>query len=145
VPLCPCDRRPTLSHLEFLFGSLLARAAGLGPEAQAPPCVDWRFPAWHKAPTHRLALAVLLVAILVTLVPLVHSSPPDPTWVAGVWDNADYDDVVALAAAGSGVADAYVSPFLVVLAPLGLVQDLATGVWAACPLAFDQPRAPPAA
>jgi hypothetical protein len=97
VPLCPCDRKPTLSHLEFLFGSLLARAAGLGPEAQAPPCVDWRFPAWHKAPTHRLALAVLLVAILVTLVPLAHSSPPDPTLVAGVWDNADYDDVVALA------------------------------------------------
>jgi hypothetical protein len=41
----------------------------------------------------RLA-ASLLASVLVTLVPLAHFSPPDPTWIAGLYDNADHDDAV---------------------------------------------------
>ena len=84
--------------------------------------------------------------ILAVLGPVAHSTPPDPTWVAGVWDDADHDDVVTLVTAGNSVADASrLSPFPIVLVPLDLVQELATGVLPACPLAFDQPRAPPTA
>ena len=41
----------------------------------------------------RLA-ASLLASVLVTLVPLAHFSPPDPTWIAGLYDDADHDDAV---------------------------------------------------
>ena len=41
----------------------------------------------------KLAVVVLLVAV-VALPVLAHASAPDPSWIAGFWDNADYDDVV---------------------------------------------------
>jgi hypothetical protein len=31
---------------------------------------------------------------LATTPPLCHASPPDPTWVGGLYDDADHDDVV---------------------------------------------------
>ena len=37
----------------------------------------------------------LLLALL-ALVPLAYASPPDQTWVAGIYDAADYDNVVWL-------------------------------------------------
>jgi hypothetical protein len=39
-------------------------------------------------------IAVLLLLSIVALTPLCHASPPDPTWIAGLYDDADYDDVV---------------------------------------------------
>jgi hypothetical protein len=39
-------------------------------------------------------LALGLVASLTVLPSLCHASPPDPTWVAGLYDDADHDDVV---------------------------------------------------
>jgi hypothetical protein len=38
--------------------------------------------------------AMLLASVLVTLVPLAHFSPPDPTWIAGLYDDADHDAAV---------------------------------------------------
>src|SRR5262245_3167569 len=40
------------------------------------------------------ALALLVLAVVAGLVPLAHASPPDPTWIAGFYDGADFDDVV---------------------------------------------------
>jgi hypothetical protein len=37
---------------------------------------------------------MLLAGLLVGLVPLAHASPPDETWISGLYDNGDYDDVV---------------------------------------------------
>jgi hypothetical protein len=31
---------------------------------------------------------------LLTLVPLAHASPPDPMWIAGIYDAGDFDEVV---------------------------------------------------
>ena len=42
----------------------------------------------------RLTLILLLGVVLVTLVAFAHASPPDATWLAGVYDAADFDDVV---------------------------------------------------
>jgi len=42
----------------------------------------------------RALVALLLVLVVAGLTPLAKASPPDPTWVAGLWDNGDYDDVV---------------------------------------------------
>jgi hypothetical protein len=40
------------------------------------------------------ALGLLLVVMALT--PLAYASPPDPIWVPGIYDAADYDDVVCL-------------------------------------------------
>jgi hypothetical protein len=42
----------------------------------------------------RRALVLLLLACLFSLSPLAYASPPDPTWVDGIFDDADGDDVV---------------------------------------------------
>src|SRR6266851_10093858 len=36
----------------------------------------------------------LLVAVLVVLAPLAYASPPDQTWIPGLYDDSDFDDVV---------------------------------------------------
>lgn len=43
--------------------------------------------------SRRLA-AFLLTVALATLTPLAHGSPPDPTWIAGLYDDADHDDAI---------------------------------------------------
>jgi hypothetical protein len=55
-------------------------------------------------PTGMRAFALLLVAALVTLVPLAHGSPPDPTWIAGLYDDADHDEAVL------AITDAFAAP-----------------------------------
>ena len=58
-----------------------------------------RFPGWLLR--GRL-VAMLLAVALVTLVPLAHASPPDPTWIAGLYDDADQDDAVITVTDTSG-------------------------------------------
>src|SRR5262249_51293982 len=54
--------------------------------------------------TGRLALLALIGAwVLVRLLAAV--SPPDPTWVAGVYDDDDFDDVVVFIGSLVGVSD----------------------------------------
>jgi len=44
-----------------------------------------------------LAAPALLVAVGLALLPaLAYASPADPSWIAGMWDGADSDDVVVL-------------------------------------------------
>jgi hypothetical protein len=47
-----------------------------------------------------LLMHVLVVALL-ALTPLAQARPPDPTWLGGFYDDADYDDVVLLITTGS--------------------------------------------
>lgn len=42
----------------------------------------------------RLSVTALLVLVLFALGPLASASPPDPGWIGGFYDAADYDDVV---------------------------------------------------
>ena len=44
------------------------------------------------------ACSSLLVVVLLTLVPLADASPVDPTWIPGLYDNGDGDDIVLLVA-----------------------------------------------
>jgi hypothetical protein len=44
----------------------------------------------------RFALAILLFATLVTFLPLAAADPPDPTWLVGIYDEADGDSVAWL-------------------------------------------------
>jgi hypothetical protein len=42
----------------------------------------------------RQGVVLALLGVLVLLGTLAHASPPDPTWIGGLWDGADFDDVV---------------------------------------------------
>ena len=87
---------------------------------------------------------MLLVGVIVTLTPMAYASPPDPSWIRGLYDAADFDDVVVLLASGVGV----IEPF-----PLARVDTVpiardqiapADALSAAAPvLSTDRSRAPP--
>ncbi|PYM91189.1 MAG: hypothetical protein DME08_22710 [Candidatus Rokuibacteriota bacterium] len=44
---------------------------------------------------HRLVGLSLVTAVL-ALAPAAHASPPDQSWIPGLYDDADFDDVVLL-------------------------------------------------
>jgi hypothetical protein len=56
-------------------------------------------------PLTRAAL-LLLATVWVLVRPLAAASPPDPTWIAGVYDDADLDNAVLLAGNLVGVSGA---------------------------------------
>src|SRR5881397_1625042 len=67
---------------------------------------SWRRQAGQSivgAMRRRASLAMLLFAAVVVLPALAHASAPDPSWVAGFWDDADYDDVILVATAMTAV------------------------------------------
>jgi hypothetical protein len=41
-------------------------------------------------------LTLVLLALILSLRALAYASPPDQTWIAGFYDDDDYDDVVLL-------------------------------------------------
>lgn len=49
-------------------------------------------------------IALVLVLPVGGLVSLAYASPPDPSWVHGIYVDADYDDVVSLITFESGTA-----------------------------------------
>jgi|SRR6516162_630860 hypothetical protein len=50
-------------------------------------------------------LALLVLGDHVWLAPFAHDDPPDPLWIGGVFDGADYDDVELLVMAMTAVVD----------------------------------------
>jgi hypothetical protein len=62
-------------------------------------------------------LPVLLVAIT-ALTPLAFASPPDPSWVQGIYDGADFDDVVVFIASGAAVVELFLQLDLRLVLPL---------------------------
>src|SRR5260370_18203058 len=93
----------------------------------------------------RVALALLLLLGLSGLTPLAYASPPDPSWIRGIYDDADYDDVVVLITSAAAVT----APVLVVsirlLPPLAvLAPQRAKRAVPTRPFSSLQPRAPPA-
>jgi hypothetical protein len=51
-----------------------------------------------------VTLVPLLVLVMLTLVAFAHASPPDQTWRPGIYDDADFDDVIAIIVSWSGAA-----------------------------------------
>ena len=50
----------------------------------------------------RALLALMVLATGLALPALAHASPPDPSWIPGVYDEADFDDVVVRVTSGTG-------------------------------------------
>jgi len=88
-------------------------------------------------------VALVLIAPIVALTPLAYSTPLDPSWICGIYDGADYDDVVVLITSGAdGVTSSLLSEFLQVVAP-GIPPHASAGVRTAT-VSTLQSRAPPA-
>jgi hypothetical protein len=63
------------------------------------------YPKGQKHSTlHQKFIAPVVAGILAVLVSFAYASPTDPTWIAGIYDNADYDDVVGLLTDGTGAS-----------------------------------------
>ena len=92
------------------------------------------------------AISLLVIVALFTLAPLAQASPPDQTWLGGLYDNADFDDVVIIITSSVGLADAApcidLQPALVLLDTAPQLAE--TGVPSADVLAAPS-RAPPLA
>jgi len=50
---------------------------------------------------------LVLAGVLVALTPLAYASPPDPSWIRGLYDDGDFDDINMLITSGSGVVDPF--------------------------------------
>jgi len=108
--------------------------------------------AWDRSPRPRtrrarLAPGLLVLAVLAaptTVRTLASASPPDPSWIPGVYDGADYDDVVTLVTAQSGTpgSSAEAAPSAVPLAERPAPPAAHGPLGAAAPTVHS--RAPPA-
>ncbi len=92
----------------------------------------------------RAALAVVLVASLAVLATLAYASPPDPSWISGLYDDADFDNIIGLITSGAGVIEPFGAgvsgPAEIVIASVVCSDQDPT----LCPLSSsDAIRAPP--
>jgi len=89
-------------------------------------------------------LALVLLALIATLRGLEFASPPDPVWIAGIYDDADFDDVIAYIMFVSGLVDEFATPDPRpgILPPFSLPDLFDRTVLLYIPAAAD-PRAPP--
>jgi len=89
-------------------------------------------------------LPIVLVVALSMLAPLAHASAPDPSWIAGIYDGADYDDIVVLVTGATGASSplqaADLDPLLRVVGRLAPRPDDAA---ASRPVSAFLPRGPP--
>ncbi len=96
--------------------------------------------------TRRVVLALFLIGCIVILTPLAQASPPDPSWIKGVYDDDDFDNVVV--SVTSAVSTVELAPLLGLLPAqivLGFVTVAEEGQALLGSLAVFQGRAPPAA
>jgi len=89
-------------------------------------------------------LVWLLVTLMVILMPMAWAIPIDPSWIKGVYDGGDFDDVVSYLTSGTlevpVLPAADLSPVFI-SAPTEVLADQPIG---ATPLlASHEPRAPP--
>ena len=96
--------------------------------------------------TCRRILGLVLVLAALALTPAAYASPSDQTWIAGLYDNADFDDVVLFITSGlGGVQPSLVWSPRVVALVIGVVPPVEISVPASVSLASGPSRAPPLA
>ena len=88
--------------------------------------------------------AIVLAVAMGALVLLAHATPPDQTWQPGIYDDADFDDVVLLVT--SGIDGALLAAWTLLFVRLLVVwlPPEAPAVLAAPLGRFASSRAPPA-
>jgi hypothetical protein len=93
----------------------------------------------------RWLCVALLIGLTVALTPMAFASPPDPSWIAGFWDDDDFDDVILFL---TGSCPAIAAPATRDVAPVGAVVTFVADRGTEPVLALVAPRhhsrAPPA-
>jgi hypothetical protein len=80
--------------------------------------------------------------VLIALVPLAHASPPDPLWIAAIYDGADFDEAVVAVVSATGLVG---TPLVLAMPPdirAGAVSPIDATLAAAAPLSTFPIRAP---
>jgi hypothetical protein len=89
-------------------------------------------------------LALVVVVLMLTLTTLAYADPPDPTWIAGFWDDDDFDDVVGYITSAAALLH---TPIACELRPVALPGVLKPSAFQAsavsAPRSASSPRAPP--
>jgi len=94
---------------------------------------------------HRLVRLILVVVIL-SLAPAAYASPPDQSWIPGLYDNADFNDIVLLITSNLGATQpSMVWSVRPVASVIGLLTPMATEPRPLFPLSSVLSRAPPLA
>jgi hypothetical protein len=93
----------------------------------------------------RSVAAVVLVLVMLSLTPIAHACPTDPTWISGFYDDNDYDDVVLFIIGGlTAVSTTVVDPIGPTAVSLGQVDPSRPHTVSVRPLESPSTRAPPA-
>ncbi|OLB99223.1 MAG: hypothetical protein AUH30_05440 [Candidatus Rokubacteria bacterium 13_1_40CM_68_15] len=94
----------------------------------------------------RRLVGLFLAAAILVLPPAAHASPPDQSWFPGLYDNADFDDVVLLITSNLGaIQPAIVWSARPVAPVVALVTRANVGQRPLFPLSSTLSRAPPLA
>jgi hypothetical protein len=87
---------------------------------------------------------MVLVALMLTLTGVAYATPPDPSWIPGLYDDDDFDNVVDFITSSAGLAIALVTTDLCpVRNRIVLLLQPAEDIVAFIPLSPFGPRAPP--
>ena len=90
-----------------------------------------------------IVLTLVFVAFILTLTPLAHADPPDPTWISEIWDDDDFDDVVGYITSATGLLPNPVACDLRPVALPTLLSPLEFQTAVSAPRSASSPRAPP--
>jgi len=103
-----------------------------------------RAQAYSKAVSLRV-IFLLLAVVSPVLTTLAHLDPPDPPWIAGLWDDDDFDSAVDAILGTCAVEPDATDHVGVPWTPVARVIPLALDVHAPAIDAADAPRGPPPA
>ena len=96
-------------------------------------------------PWARLLPAVVLLLTVTSVAPLAEASPPDPTWIAGLYDNGDSDDaIMAITSAAAVVVAPAAEGAAPTLVVIGSIRDSRAPLAPPRAQFAHQPRSPPA-
>lgn len=86
----------------------------------------------------------LLLGLLIVLTPMAWASPIDPSWTKGVYDDADFDDVIAYLTSGTvAVPVLPLTALLPILVSSQVEPEGYKGLCLSAPPSPHAPRAPP--
>ncbi len=92
----------------------------------------------------RAVFALLIAAVLAGLPAVAFADPPDPTWIAGYWDDDDFDNaLMAITAASAVEAPPLVDSELPLWVPVARVEIPNQEAYRAPRRPAAAPRAPP--
>lgn len=102
-------------------------------------------PLWLQPLLSRAVMALLILAAQSLLPALAHAGPPDPSWIPGIYDDADRDDLVLLVSSGAGSVTPPASDSLPSSPPMvGRLGQAPDSVRQTLHAFVLRPRAPPA-